>query len=115
MVWPGDGGVVCLVVVEARDTDVVVLCERQAGVFVEHQRLNLTNPTKVRIRCTVPPKITLRAREKKLELNIWKSDADNSFVVRVSASFHISSCFFLYRINFFLEDCKVITPFVLLC
>ncbi|XP_050727917.1 uncharacterized protein LOC127004358 isoform X2 [Eriocheir sinensis] len=55
VVWPEDDGNVCLVVVEARGTDVVVLCERQAGVFAEHQRLNLTKPTKVSAAIHTPP------------------------------------------------------------
>lgn len=38
----------CLLVVEARGSDVVVLCESQTGVFVERQRLNFAKPSKVR-------------------------------------------------------------------
>lgn len=60
VVWPEDDGNACLVVVEARGTDVVVLCERQAGVFTEHQRLNLTKPMKVRTRCAVNSQIMAR-------------------------------------------------------
>ncbi|XP_063865670.1 uncharacterized protein LOC135103410 isoform X1 [Scylla paramamosain] len=55
VVWLGQASSTCLVVVEARGTDVVVVCERQAGMFVEHQRLNFTRPSKVSVVQHTPP------------------------------------------------------------
>ncbi|XP_045588093.2 uncharacterized protein [Procambarus clarkii] len=43
------GGVPCLVVVEARGADTVILCEYTAGHFRERQRLHSINPRKVSV------------------------------------------------------------------
>ncbi|XP_045104115.1 uncharacterized protein LOC123499741 isoform X2 [Portunus trituberculatus] len=55
VVWLEQASSTCLVVVEARGTDVLVVCERQAGMFVEHQRLNFTRPSKVSVVQHTPP------------------------------------------------------------